>query len=159
MTAEDPERQPTPEEEREAAALAASLDGATPVESPPAREALATAALVREGREGGLLADDRRDAVLDRVLAAETRARPRRVLRWVVPSLAVAAAAALAMVALRPGDKSTARATALPGPSASVLRAQLDVARGGDPSRLDEEMRVYRRDVYAALRRRYGGAR
>lgn len=159
MKADDPDSEPTPEELREAASLAAALDGVAAAGSgEPPDDALAAAALVREGHGGGQLGDERRDAVLERVLVAEARARPRRVLRFVLPSLALAAAAALALVVLRPGARSVAP-TELPDPAGSVLRAQLDVARGGDPSRLDEEMRAYRREVYAALRRRYGGVR
>lgn len=140
---------------REAEALAAALDRGRASEGLP-DDALETAALLRYSEDGGALAPDREDALLeevlhvaDRVAAREPRRRAAR--GWVFGGLGLAAGLAL-LIALRPEPPSTV----LPTPSARLLQAQL--ARMDDAShepRFDDEMRAYRGAVYSALEARY----
>ena len=71
---DDMELEPTEEELREAAALAQALDRGSAREGLP-DDALAIAAMLRFGADGGELDDERADAILDEALSS---ARPRR---------------------------------------------------------------------------------
>lgn len=151
------EEEPTAEELAEAEALARVLDGApSPTSRAPA--GADAAFLIRHSRDGGELAQERADAVLARV-EREARASRRR-LRWIVPPVALAAAAAVALaVYLGRPPAGAPTATALPAPSADLVRAQLGAAASDDTAaaELAAAMRDYRRDVYAALEARYAG--
>jgi hypothetical protein len=144
----DPDAPPTPEEEAAAASLAEALEAPSPQAVPPELEvavaALRAAAPVRPDAQG-----------LARVLDAGALAPPGPSFwRWLLPvgGLAAAAtAAALLLLVAPPGP------TGLPPPSRELLVAQAEAARGV-PQPLERAMRGYRREVYAALRARYGEA-
>src|SRR5262245_56231086 len=80
------EADPTPEELREAEALAHAPDARTPDAAAP-RDALETAALLRYARDGGALAPERERALAERMRGALRRAPQRR--RRVVAALSV----------------------------------------------------------------------
>jgi hypothetical protein len=141
--------EPTPEELREAEALARALEGA-PAESAPPPEALETVALLRYGQSGGQL-----DPARARGLAAKVRGelRPRRRRWWwiAVTPLAVGAAG-LVMVSLV--HRRGAALPPLPAPAPALLAAQAEAAQGRPQAlaELDLQMRAYRQAMYARLR-------
>ncbi len=145
---------------REAEALARALERGSADEELP-EDALQSAALIRYGAGGGVLREEREDAILEEVLAAadRVRARPKAAAvpwwRWLFGAAGLAAVTALLLVILTSGEAGAP--TALPSPDARLIEAQL--ARIEDRSadaRFDEAMQSYRGDVYAALERRYG---
>jgi hypothetical protein len=148
------ERQPTEVELREAELLARTLE--EPVEPgrdlTPVDDALGAAMLLRAARLGGL-GELRARAVLE-------RAWPKRAWPvWTRGTAAALAAVAAAFMwfALRPRGPAQ-----LPAPGVQLLRAQLAAARAAppaSPAQLDTEMAAYRRQLYASLRRAYGGGR
>lgn len=159
MTDDDP----TPEEQREAEALARALQGVAEPAAP--RDALETAALVRAAGPAGALSPERGAAVLERI--APALKGPRRRPRWRTAVLAAASVAAAVLGFSVTGHlQITARAPSArrertwpPEPSAALLAAQARAARGEAPlEAIDAEMRAYRMQVYQALARRYGGA-
>ena len=136
--------EPTPEELREAEALARALEGA-PSPSAPPPEALETAALLRHG--GGEL-DPARAQALAAKLRAEVRP-PRRRWRWVLAPLAVGAAGLLMSgLVLR-----RERPLPLPAPAPALLAAQAQAAQGRPQAlaELDVQMRANREALYAGL--------
>jgi hypothetical protein len=130
----------TPEERREAEALARALEG-RPAEGVPA-DALATAALLRYARSEGRL-DPARAAAVGR------RLQPGLRRWWWLAVVPVAAAAAGIVIASRAPLR-------LPPPPKQVLSTQAAAAHGGvaELDALDRQMRAYRRALFAA-----GGAR
>jgi hypothetical protein len=155
---------PTPDEEREAAALARALERSGGAEEAAPPDALAAAALLRYAHGGGDL-DPSRGRSLAAGLAAELAARvaptapPRRWWSrrwlWIAGPLAGAAAMALVLVV----GTARFRAARAPGgatpppPSVALLEAQAAAARGEARAwaALDREMRAYRRDLFAQL--------
>jgi hypothetical protein len=131
--------EPTPEERREAEALARALEG-RPAEGVPA-DALATAALLRYARSEGRL-DPGRAAAVGR------RLQPTARRWWWLAAVPVAAAAALVLVARAPQR--------LPPAPKELLVTQAAAAHGGgaELEALDRQMREYRRALFAA-----GGAK
>lgn len=148
------------DEAREAEALAAALERGHAGDDLP-EDALKVAAMLRYSAGGGALSSERHDAILedvlksaDRVAARHREAAPRSIWRWLfgAAGLTTAVAAALLIVLRpRPVDPS-----ALPTPSAALVSAQIARLSGEDDAELDEAMRGYRGDVYAALTERYG---
>jgi hypothetical protein len=140
--------EPTPEEEREAAALAEALAGRPGAGAPP--EALQTAALLRFSHGSGL------DPARARALATELRAqlRPRRRWRWVAAPAALAVAA-LVLVLVWPRRPELPSLAALPSPGPALLAAQAEAARGRAEAlqALELQMRAYRRTLFANLQR------
>jgi hypothetical protein len=134
---------PTEAELRDAEALARALEHG----EPGPLDALGAAQLLRASR--GELSELRQRAVLEHVW------RSRRSWRIVLMGAVAAAAACLFFLAQA---QAPAR---LPDPPIQLLRAQLAAARPGAPAeaQLDAEMAGYRRQVFAALERRYGGVR
>jgi hypothetical protein len=131
--------EPTPEERREAEALARALEG-RPAEGVPA-DALAAAALLRYARSEGRL-DPARAAAVGR------RLQPGLRRWWWLAVVPVAAAAAIVLVARAP--------LRLPPAPKELLVTQAAAARGGaaELEALDRQMREYRRALFAA-----GGAK
>jgi len=136
------EKAPTPEEQREAEALARALDGEE-VEAP--QEALEAAALLRASRSAELT-DVRARAVRDRIA-------PRvRHWHWMAPLGVLAATAATVIVMIAHRRQLPAR---IPMPSAALLAAQAEAARPKGGTQLDREMVAYRQQVLSALEARY----
>ncbi len=144
---------------REAEALARALERGSAMDELP-DDALEAAALIRYSRDGGALAKEREDRLLEDVLAAAERVGGRErerapVWRWVFGVLGFAAVTALFFLIVRAPDAPAP--TALPAPSPRLL--ELELARLEDDEaepRFDAEMRAYRGEVYAALGARYG---
>lgn len=138
-------------EQREAAALGDALAGSADAQAAPP-DALEAAALVRHG--GGELSEARSEAILQGLLG--TVRSPRREqapwLRWLIPVGAAAAIAAVAIVAL-PGAPAP---TELPRPGLALLEAQGAALRDATAGPLEREMGLYRDELHAALRGRYG---
>src|SRR5262245_29625100 len=139
MVEDEPD--PTPEELREAEALARALDAQAPDAAAP-RDALETAALLRYARDGGALAPERARALAERVRAG-TRSAPRR--RWRVAALSALggslALAASLLLYLRASGPELA-----PGPPPLALLAAQARAATREPgalAALDLEMRRY----------------
>jgi hypothetical protein len=150
----DDEPSPTPEELREAEALARALDGA-PSDAAPPPEALETAALLRHG--GGEL-DPARAQALAAKLRAEVRPRPRRRLWPVLVPLALGVAVLVILPSAlllrsRQLPPSAVSPAGLPAPTAALLAAQAEAARGHEQAlgALDAQMRSYRRALFARL--------
>jgi len=149
---------PSPDEQAEAEALALALEGVPGKQPPP--DALEAAGLLE--LDGQAMSAEREQAVWERIEAAlpGVEGRPARPAwrRWLLPvgSVALAAAAALALVVALPGAPG---ATALPRPDPGLLQHQAEAASGADRAavRLDADMRAYRANMFASLRRRYGG--
>lgn len=180
MTPMDPidDDEPTEDELREAEALARALDRGTGTSELP-EDALETAALLRYAHGEGDLADNRKKAIFEDVLAT-AKPRPHEeaakspawlvIMKWLVPTGVLAAAAVWAIVALNvnvdtdgtPGDgapdESAVLATTLPSPGVELLRAQARAASedAEDATLLASAMQSYRGDMYAALEQRYG---
>lgn len=142
----------TPEEQREAEALARALAGQASESAPPP-DALEAAALLRYAHRGEL--DPGRAAALGAGVRAGLARRPRRSWwLWVVAPLGTG----LAMMTLF-GVNMSRRVPPLPAlpplpaPTAALLETQAAAARGrgealGD---LDAQMRSYRRELFARL--------
>ena len=176
MKPEDEE--PTEEELREAAALAAALepDAAARTEGVGAGgdaphapgDALETAALLRQARAPLAVPPAHEPIAAARVGPAldARRSRGRRRARlWIATSLvAPAAAAAWLLFATTLNRHATSPAASLPpAPTADLLAAQAEATRGGGQASaaltaLDSKMRAYRRQYHEGLRRRGGGA-
>jgi hypothetical protein len=146
--------EPTPEELREAEALARALDGAPPGSAPPPG-ALETAALLRYAQSAGQL-----DPARAQALAAKVRGelRPRR-RRWslILAPLALGVAGAFALVLMfTPATprRPAASLSSLPTPAPSLLAAQTEAARGRSQALadLDAQMRAYRRTLFEKIR-------
>jgi hypothetical protein len=140
------EPEPTPEELREAEALARALEGGRSAGAAPER---AAAALLAYSHHGGLSPEAKARGVVE-----VTRLRGAR-WRWSVRAgaLAVSVAAAALVVVYWPRMPSS-----LPPPDVELLRAQSRAA-GGDAAAvaaMDERMRGYRGQLLASLERRYG---
>jgi hypothetical protein len=148
----------TPEEQREAEALALALERGRASPGLP-QDALETAALLRYAQDGGELDPRRQAEILDEVVrTARVRRQPTESLwqrlRWPFGLIAAAASsAAAAWLVFAPFGRS--EAIALPAPPASLFAAQAAAAtKGADIGALDREMQGYRVAVYDAL----GGA-
>jgi hypothetical protein len=155
---------PTPDEEREAAALARALEPSGGAEEAAPPDALAAAALLRYAHGGGGL-DPSRGRTLAAGLGAELAARvaptapPRRwwSRRWLWVAGPLAGAAAMASVLVvgtaRYRAASAPERATPPAPSVALLEAQAAAARGDARAwaALDREMRAYRRDLFAQL--------
>ena len=149
----------TPEEQREAEALALALERGRASPGLP-QDALETAALLRYAQDGGGLDSRRQAEILDEVVRT---ARVRREqtqslwwrLRWPFGLVAAAASsAAAAWLVFAPFERDE-HAVTLPAPPPSLLAAQAAAAtKSADIGALDSEMRGYRVAVYDAL----GGA-
>jgi hypothetical protein len=153
---DDPDAEPTAEELAEAEAFARALDPKVRSigQTPAAPAELDAAQLLRHSRDGGALPADRAAAVLARLETEQ--AQRRRRMRWLVPAVAISAAAAVAMVFFASRDPAPDRTASIPRPRADLLRAQVAAASGESTAELNEAMRAYRDDVYGALARRYG---
>lgn len=167
--------EPTAEELREAEELRRLLDGDEVGERAFDARApeLEAGALLRYSQGAGELSAEREDAILRGLLdgagvpEAPAATRPaaraqgfdwRAALRWFLGVGGLAAAAAIALLVLRPWEGAGATtATTLPPPSVALLRAQAVAAsEGGSVEALAGAMRGYRTGVYSALRERYG---
>jgi hypothetical protein len=144
--------EPTPEEQREAEALARALEGA-PAESAAPPEALETAALLRHAHGEGRL-DPARAQALGAKLRAEVRP-PRRRWIWLLAPLAAGVTAAALLLFLRPAPRGLPALASLPAPAPALLAAQGEAARGKGQAlaSLDQQMRAYRRELFDRLRR------
>jgi len=148
---------PTPEELREAEALARALEG-DPQAAPPA-DVMPAVGLLRHARARGL--DPARAQALGAKLRAEVTARPpRRWLWFLLPPLLVTAAAGLLLVPMATSPSAPPVASHSPSapppparPSEALLAAQAAVARGdrGALDTLDREMRGYRRALFVSM--------
>lgn len=144
---------------REAEALARALERGSATDELP-DDALEAAALIRYSLDGGALAKEREDLLLDEVLAAADRVGHREaprapVWRWLFGALGLVAATALFFLVVR--DPEIPAPTALPAPGPRLL--EIELARLEDAEaepHFDSEMRAYRSEVYAALEARYG---
>jgi hypothetical protein len=149
------EKDPTPEEIREAEALSRALEGDESAADVPG-DALQAAALLR----GGDLSPEREQAVFERVVAGSglEKKEPAGPLRWLIPVGGLAAAAVAGLLLLLPGTLSSPVSTSLPRPGAALLQAQGKAARGNLESlvALKGEMHSYRKNMYSALSERYG---
>jgi hypothetical protein len=176
-TDRDESMEPSEEELAEAEALARALERGTGTEALP-DDALSTAALLRYSQDGGELADERKSAILDEVLAtAKPKPAPATVekpllgwLKWLVPigGLGAVAAVALALLVAMPSaspdtapsasEVATVAPTDLPAPGVALLRAQAEAASAAEGADvvLASEMRTYRGALFAALEERYG---
>ncbi|HMF42907.1 MAG TPA: hypothetical protein VKQ32_19680 [Polyangia bacterium] len=159
------EEQPSEEELREAAALAAALEkdqAADPSAHDAPNDALEAAALLRQARAPIAV-----PAAAEPIVAAQAapalealRTRGRRRARlWIATSLLAPAAAAVWLLTSTMTHAPQSRGSAAPpAPTADLLAAQAQAARGGPGSvalaRLDVEMRAYRRQYHAGLRQR-----
>lgn len=130
------EPEPSEEEAREAAALAAMLDGRGAPDAVP-KDVVQAAAILRHGARP-------LDALRARALRDRVAPKPRTGVRFLV---AGAAAAALVLVLW---TQSASPPSAIPAPDEAVLAAQADAARGQDRAALDRAMRAYRKSMLAA---------
>jgi hypothetical protein len=152
------DEEPTEEELAEAEALARALERSSAGSDLP-EDAFEAAALVRYSLDGGELPIDRKSAiwseVVEKARVPEPKAKPGFAswLKWLVPSLSLATAAAIA-IAIVIGDRAPGL---LPEPRAELLEAQARAASGeaAAAAELERRMRTYRTDLYAALQDRY----
>src|SRR5262249_6385813 len=121
------EKAPTPEEEREAQALARALDGE---DAQAPADALEAAALLRASRDSEL-SDVHARAIREQIIP-----RPRRG-HWAMPLGALAAVAATVTVLVLARRQSP---TPIPTPSPMLLAAQAEAARPHGGHELDREM-------------------
>ena len=138
---------PTPEELREADALARSLDG--DASAPVPADVMSVVHLLRHAQASPTLAPDRSQVVEAR-LRADLSPRWRRWRWWwMLPPLAAAATAAVVLTPLRRPSDSAAQVR----PSGALLAAQAAAARGDRAAldRLDREMRSHRRALFRRL--------
>jgi hypothetical protein len=139
---------PTPEELREAEALARSLEGEAGA-APPA-DVMPVVGLLRQARAPGMQ-PARTRALADR-LRADALPRPRRGRLWLWWLLPPLGAAAIAVLLLFPVGHAP-RPLAPPRPSGALLAAQAAAARGDRAAleTLEREMRGYRRALLGQL--------
>jgi hypothetical protein len=140
---------PTDEERREAELLARALEDRAPDVS-GVEDAVGAARMIRASQH--LELTELRARV---VLEGAWRTRSQRAAVPIAGFAAAAAAAVIAFVASTPH-----RPTHLPPPDVELVRAQLAAARAGaDPAlaQLEQARANYRGELYAALRRAYGG--
>jgi len=174
MKPEDEE--PTEEELREAAALAAALepgaaarkDGARGDAAPAPGDALETAALLRQARAPLAVSPAHEPIAAAHVAPAldARRSRGRRRARvWIATSLVAPAAAAVWLLFAMTVSRQAAppAANLPPAPTADLLAVQAAATRGGGQASaalaaLDSKMRAYRRQYHEGLRRHGGGA-
>jgi hypothetical protein len=135
---------PSPEELREAEALARALEGDPGVAAPA--DVLPVVQLLRHAHSPAQLSDERSQALAARLRVAPV-ARARRRW-WLVAPLAAAAAAGMLFASLRGTPVTELR------PSGALLAAQAAAARGDRAAleRLDREMRSYRQSQFRQLR-------
>jgi len=166
------DEQPSEEELREAAALAAALEN-EPAGGGAPTDALETAALLRHARAPLAVPPAHAPVAAAHVapaLEARRMPRPRRSRIWIAISVVAPAAAAgwlfLAQSPMRAHRHPIQPKihVAPPAPSSGLLAAQAAATRSGDApgvalARLDREMRAYRRQYHEGLRRVHGGAR
>ena len=148
------EKDPTPEEAREAEALARALEGDGSSADTP-QDALQAASLLRDGE----LSEERSRAVFERIVAdSDLEKKKPAGMRWLIPVGGLAAAAVVGLLLLLPGTLSSPESTALPRPGAALLQAQGRADRGGVKGlvALKGEMQSYRKNMYSALSERYG---
>ena len=141
------EADPTPEELREAEALARALDAQAPDPAAP-RDALETAALLRYARDGGALAPERERALAERLHA------PRGRRSWRIAALsALGGSLALAASLLLFLRASGPQLAAPEPPPLALLAAQARAAarEPGALAALDLEMQRYRRELHASF--------
>jgi hypothetical protein len=167
---DEDEAHPSAEELRDAAALAAALEGdaAAMAEAgagaPGVSDALEAAALLRNAR-APLTVPAAHEAIVAThaapALDARRVRRSRRAGAWIATSLAATAAAGWLLFAMplrmRAPSRATAPLAALPPVPADLLAAQAEAARGGSQTRaalaaLDLKMRDYRRQYQQSLR-------
>jgi hypothetical protein len=160
------DQEPTEAELREAAALAAALEGERAAETSAVAaapdDALEAAALLRHARAPIVVPPAAEPAVAAQVAPAldARRTRGRRARIWIATSLVAPAAAAVWLLAATIGGRpAPLSALPPPAPSADLLAAQAQATRGGGQAgaalaRLDVEMRAYRRRYHEGLRRR-----
>jgi hypothetical protein len=166
---DEDESHPSPEELRDAAALAAALEGdaasAADAGAPGMSDALEAAALLRSAR-APLTVPATHEAIVAThagpALDARRARRSRRAGRWIATSLAATAVAGWLLFATTLNHRAPSRAAApLPPAPADLLAAQAEAARGGTQTRaalaaLDLKMRDYRRQYHQSLRHRGG---
>jgi hypothetical protein len=169
MKPEDEE--PTEAERREAAALAAALEGDGPAQPSGAdtapADALETAALLRHARAPIAVPPAAEPVLVAQAaprLDARRAGRLRRARVWIGASLVAPAAAAAWLLFATTASRQAPHAgpVALPAPTADLLAAQAQATRGGSQAgaalaRLEREMRAYRRQYHAGLRGRGEG--
>ena len=166
------DEQPSEEELREAAALAAALENDAGGGAGAPSDALETAALLRQARAPLMVSPAHEPITAGQVAPAldgRRTPRPRRGRMWIALSVvAPAAAAGWLFFAQRPMQRlrpiQPKIYVAPPAPSSDLLAAQAAATRGGGPAgaalaRLDQEMRAYRRLYHEGLRRGHGGTR
>jgi hypothetical protein len=140
----NPDDGPTPDELREAEALARALEGDASAAPPP--DVSAAAGLLRYAR-GTDLPADRAESIRGRLgeTVVPAKRRPRWRL-WLLPPLA---AAATAGVLLSPLLRSSSRSGPPVVPSSALLAAQAAAARGDSQAleALDRHMRAYRQSM------------
>jgi hypothetical protein len=174
MKDDDEQPSPSDEELREAAALAAALEGqqghggARGEAAAPPADALETAALLRHTR-GPIAVPPAHEPIaaaqVRPALAARGAGRRRRARVWIATSLLAPAAAAawLLFATALPRRAAPPHAPSVPTPPADLLAAQAQATRGGAQASaalaaLDLKMRAYRRQYHDGLRRRGGDA-
>ncbi len=167
------DEQPSEDELREAAALAAARENEAAGGAGAPSDALETAALLRQARAPLTVPPAHEPITAAQVapaLEGRRTPRPRRSRMWIAISvLAPAAAAGWLFFAQRPMQRGAGPIqpkiyVAPPAPSSDLLAAQAAATRGGGPAgaalaRLDQEMRAYRRLYHEGLRRGHGGTR
>ena len=168
---DEDEAHPSPEELREAAALAAALEGdaAAKADAGAARRRVRG---IRRARSGGVSCGNARtplavpaahEAIVTThaapALDARRVRRSRRARSWIATSLAATAAAGWLLFAMTLNHRAPSRTAAAPLPPApaDLLAAQAEAARGGSQTRaalaaLDLKMRDYRRQYQQSLR-------
>jgi len=141
----DEETEPTPDELREAEALARALDGRSSA-TPAPQDALETAALLRYARDGGALAPERERALAARVRATWRSRRARVLTSALAGSLALAASLLLLL-------RTSSPALDVPAPPLTLLSAQARAAarEPGALGALDAETQRHRRALHARL--------
>jgi hypothetical protein len=170
---DEDEQNPSADELREAAALAAALEGDAAATGagggagePGVSDALEAAALLRNARAPLAVPAAHEAIVAAHAAPALDARRVRRSSRariWIATSLAATAAAGWLLFATTlKSAPSRMAAAALPPAPADLLAAQAEAARGGSQTRaalaaLDLKMRDYRRQYQQSLR--HGGGR
>jgi hypothetical protein len=150
------EKEPTPNEMREAEALARALEGDGSSPDVP-EDALQTSALLRSHE----LDQVRSQAVFERVLAGTDHKKSARTssrLRWLIPVGGLAAVLVAWVLFMVPGivTLDEAAPASLPPPDAELLQAQGKAASQPDGlAGLHARMHRYRHDMYRTLSERY----
>jgi len=147
------ETEPTPEEIREAEALARALEGDGSSPDLP-ENALQTACLLRSDD----LDQERSQAVFEQVVAGTALEKQKQhpTRRWLIPVGGLATAAVVGILLAVP-QASQPGPAALPDPEPALLQAQVKAAspKSQDLLALAEQMNRYRRNMYQALSERY----